>query len=338
MSKYSIKLVEDYSKWDFFVDHSPQGTPFSTSSYLSAANVYWKTYWIRKGNQIKAGLCLVLDERNGGPVIDELVIYSGIMFKIEHDHKLTKARAERFEITEFIINWIDANFDNIEMSLSPTFEDLRPFLWHNYHSIKNEDKFKHELRYTSILDISEMFLRKPDSQSKLFAQIDSKRQTDIRRAVENNLSISNNISSEQFILMYELTMRTQGVIPNREMLVRMKSLINELCKINAAVMACVRNRNREITYAVVFLHRNNAAYYLFGAGNPELQDRYDGTYCLWEMFKQLSSLGINSIDMEGVNSPKRGAFKLGFGGSLQPYFHIRKNNYENLVANDFVNK
>ena len=31
---------------------------------------------------------------------------------------------------------------------------------------------------------------------------------------------------------------------------------------------------------------------------------------------------IGEVDMEGVNSPQRGWFKLGFGGNLLPYYQI----------------
>ena len=41
--------------------------------------------------------------------------------------------------------------------------------------------------------------------------------------------------------------------------------------------------------------------------------------------KKLSEEGVSQIDMEGVNSPERGKFKLGFGGILKPYYHISKN-------------
>ena len=36
--------------------------------------------------------------------------------------------------------------------------------------------------------------------------------------------------------------------------------------------------------------------------------------------------GINTIDLEGINSPKRGFWKLGFGGDLLPYYNISMNN------------
>ena len=32
---------------------------------------------------------------------------------------------------------------------------------------------------------------------------------------------------------------------------------------------------------------------------------------------------INSIDLEGVNSPNRGWFKLSLGGELNPYYKIK---------------
>ena len=36
----------------------------------------------------------------------------------------------------------------------------------------------------------------------------------------------------------------------------------------------------------------------------------------------VEKLKINKFDFEGVNSPNRGWFKLGFGGDLIPYYQI----------------
>ena len=32
---------------------------------------------------------------------------------------------------------------------------------------------------------------------------------------------------------------------------------------------------------------------------------------------------INFLDLEGINSPKRGFWKLGFGGDMKPYYRIK---------------
>ena len=50
----------------------------------------------------------------------------------------------------------------------------------------------------------------------------------------------------------------------------------------------------------------------------------------FEAFKDIAQrLSISEVDMEGVNSPQRGWFKLGFGGNLVPYYHVFKKNLPN---------
>ena len=41
-------------------------------------------------------------------------------------------------------------------------------------------------------------------------------------------------------------------------------------------------------------------------------------------FFELSKDGICSVDLEGINSPKRAFNKLGYGGEINPYYHLRK--------------
>ena len=51
--------------------------------------------------------------------------------------------------------------------------------------------------------------------------------------------------------------------------------------------------------------------------------KYDSTYCNWLAWSRLfTDHGIKHIDLEGVNSPKRGWFKLSFGGTLENYYSI----------------
>jgi hypothetical protein len=45
---------------------------------------------------------------------------------------------------------------------------------------------------------------------------------------------------------------------------------------------------------------------------------------LWDAFGELAAAGITQIDLEGVNSPRRGWFKMSFGGELRAYYQITK--------------
>ena len=44
---------------------------------------------------------------------------------------------------------------------------------------------------------------------------------------------------------------------------------------------------------------------------------------LFGVFKKLSKIGIDTVDMEGINSPNRGWFKQSFGGIIKQYFEIK---------------
>ena len=104
----------------------------------------------------------------------------------------------------------------------------------------------------------------------------------------------------------------------------MKTLIDKLVVNNMAKYFVTKDKKNRITYATIFTMHQNKGCYLLGAGNREVMNRYDGTYCIWESMKQLSTLGIREIDLEGVNSPQRGRFKLSFGGDLRPYYQVHK--------------
>ena len=60
-----------------------------------------------------------------------------------------------------------------------------------------------------------------------------------------------------------------------------------------------------------------------GLWDPDIRDRIGGTYSLWKAIERCHSEKINLIDLEGVNSPQRGSFKLNFGGVIKNYFKIK---------------
>ena len=78
-------------------------------------------------------------------------------------------------------------------------------------------------------------------------------------------------------------------------------------------------------YITVWGWDRHRAYYLYGAGNQWVDLRFKGTICFWDAILWLARVKrVSVIDWEGVNSPKRGFFKLSFGGSLLNYYWIKK--------------
>ncbi|MBU2548461.1 MAG: GNAT family N-acetyltransferase [Proteobacteria bacterium] len=326
-SKFELIPALPDERWDEFVEASPQGTIFSLSRYLEALERDSECFYVMRGQEVKAALCYTPCPDEAGCELDDLAIHNGIMFKNDETKKETKARFERFEITEFIINELDGRMKRIELALAPQFEDLRPFLWHNYHSKDPHLKFETDLRYTSYLDISELASGGDDEATTVFRNMDTIRQRNIREAGKGGAWVEKGGDSGQFIAFYQPLLTSQGGDVSKGKLGRMAKLIDVLIESDLGLVLTTRNPAGEPIYVTVFCHDSKRAYYLFGAGDPVATERYKGTFGFWEGFKLLAQdRGLRTVDMEGVNSPQRGWFKLSFGGDLRPYYQVYKGN------------
>ena len=324
MKKYTITPVNDDLLWDDFVESSPQGTVFSLSEYLHLAVDNYKRFWVKKGSAIKGGISVVLTPDGTECVLDDLVIHNGLMFAQDESIKPVRARQERFEITEYVISWLTKQYKKVELALSPQFEDLRPFLWHNYHSTETRDRFGIDLRYTSYLDISSLKAFENEEESIAFKSLITLRQRNIRQGRKDNSGYIIEKTGEVFVDWYLELMNKQGVKVPQDKSCRMVRLINGLIqKGMAKMLVCLNGKGQKI-YSTVFCWDRKRAYYLFGASIPNVSESYMGTMAFWETFKLLAEQGYDCVDMEGVNSPDRGRFKLGFGGSLESYYEVVK--------------
>jgi hypothetical protein len=327
--KYQFEKISDCDIWQKFVETTPEYTMFVSSTYLRSFGGQYKLYFVKKGIEVKAGFCLLLSEDGNRVILNELVIYSGIFFKEDQTQKAVKAKSERFEITEQIIRFITDNFSCISIALSTKFEDLRPFLWHNYGSINQQEIFSLDLRYTSYLNISELRDTHDEESTDLFKCLETLRQRNIRKARKEGSYTVEEVQIELFLNYYIALMESQNQQVPAQKLAQMSRIIENCTQEKQAVMFATKNANHEIIYLTVFSYDHYRAYYLFGAGNPNAIEHYRGTICFWDAFMKLSrEYKINEVDLEGINSPQRGWFKLSFGGSIVPYYEVNLGVYE----------
>jgi len=79
--------------------------------------------------------------------------------------------------------------------------------------------------------------------------------------------------------------------------------------------------------AILILYDNNTAYYQFGASDPDYRDSGASTKLFFEsIMYAFEKLELKLFDFVGVNSPKRGDFKLSFNGKLRSYFSLKLDN------------
>jgi len=316
-----IEFSEDRI-WDSLVSDSLETTIFATSLFLKSSNEKFDRYLIYKGNQLKAGIYFPTDGNNN-IIISDLIIYSGILFYNDINQRLVNKLNEHFIITESIIDFLNSKYSKINFTIY-NINDVRPFLWKNYHSTKSK-KFKLSIEYTSLLNIEELFLKKNDYDNNLFLNMDNKRQKDIKKAMieKEDYFFNDQGNIKSFVKSYEKMMINNKVIISKKNIANIEKLLKNLLKKSKAnIFELIDKKTKKILYFCVFVYFKNEACYLFGSGDREIMTRFSTTYCLWESFKFMSNFGIKKINLEGVNSPNRGQFKMSLGGNLKKYYNF----------------
>ena len=92
-----------------------------------------------------------------------------------------------------------------------------------------------------------------------------------------------------------------------------ENITSNLINNNCGIFINTRDKKNNLLYSAFFGWDNYKAYYLFGASSKQHKKPWQGTIGQWYAMRYIvEKLKINKFDFEGVNSPNRGWFKLGF--------------------------
>lgn len=322
--KYNLIETKADEKWDKLVNQSLNGTAFSKSAYLKASGANYKLYFCYKQKELRGALVLIEDETGTKVILDGLVIYSGIIYnKPTNRQNRSQQLSEQFQMQEFIASKLHCLYDSVQVTLHPSIVDIRPFLWVNYGTAL--PKYTSEIRYTSYVDIADFKNAQNLEDISIYIEASSSRRQQIRYAIKKNYKTISTDNVEQLTEFYRKTMYRQGIDITKEYLFRIQKLALNLIANNMAKLYASFDGDGQMSSMALFCWDSKRAYYLIGASDPDKRDGHSGTNVLWEAFYDLSNLGVKEVDLEGVNSPHRGWFKLSFGGDIKPYYKINYN-------------
>ena len=319
-SKYRLEKTSLGAAWDKLTAKSPNATVFSHGEYLAAIRRPYSLYFIYKAQEIRGGLVAPESADRESAACNPFLVYSGVLFpNVAHNQNRAQITTERFEVCEIAAETLPCFYKDVELALSPGVSDIRPFLWYNYG---NEGRhFIPDVRYTAEMPIAELAVRSMD-ESELFAQCATARRQELRYAVKKGVATDEEFLPERFTDFYAMTMNRQGIAVSDEYREDMRHLIAELGKAGKARMFVSRTAKGEMGSMAVMALDQYRAYYLFGANDPALRDTHCGSAVIWDACVALAKSGVTLVDMEGVNSPRRGWFKLSFGAIMQTYYEL----------------
>lgn len=318
LTDYRLDPAEPGEAWDRFVEKSAQGTVFSLSSFLRPLQAPPILYWVRKRHETVAALALS-DDGRGGTALHDLIVYNGLMFA-PPDPKMNGAQilSEQFRISSFVAAELPRRYPRVALATHPAFTDLRPFLWHNYGS---EPRYRVDVRYTARLALDGRDWDGSLDKSRVYAAANKSRRQEIRYGLRDGVVTEPCADSALLIDLYRATFARQEVEVEQDM-GELGAVIDSLAADGRMRMYVARDRDGRAGSVAVFGLDAKRAYYLYGANDPALREGSCGTMVLWDAFRDLWRLGVAEVDLEGVNSPARGYFKLSFGADLETYYHL----------------
>ncbi|MBL8348994.1 MAG: GNAT family N-acetyltransferase [Burkholderiaceae bacterium] len=311
--------------WDALVARSPQGTLFAESAFLRAVGCPHQRWWLMQGQAIKAGLLLPTSADGRAVVADDLVIHAGPLLDLDPARQAVKRRHDAFTLCAFVAAELPRRFDRVELPLAPQIDDLRPFLWHAYHG-PSDQQYRPDLRYTSYLDIAALADAAPEDAETgaCFEAMETVRRYSVREARRKGGRVAVVRDSAPLLAYYRALMQAQGEPAPEDKLAAMQRVMDGLIARARGAMFHVHDAAGKLLYCVFYGWDARRAYYLYGAGHPQASAPWQGTLAHWFAFGHLArEHGVREVDLEGVNSPQRGWFKLSFGGSLVPYHTLR---------------
>lgn len=299
---------EQWPLWDRFVSASPQGNIFSETLWLRALDNPFRLFACYKGGEMVGGVAVLEDEAGKNTRgLFPLTPFQGILFR---DHAAMKAPTRdslEMQIAGALLDELEARYQGLTLANHYTFHDLRPFF---FRSFGTSNEYGVIVRYTHVVD-----LRDPRAA---WSAMDESTQRQVRKAEKGNVCVQPAEDFERFEQMHRRTFERQGIAP--DLPARLSDRVyRALRDENRCRLYLASDPNGVATSGILAIWDSKRAYYLMGASEPEYRNNGSASLAMWTIFQDL---GKPEIDLVGSNSPKRGAFKAGFGGRLRHYFVV----------------
>lgn len=314
-----IKEINDNNAWDKFIISSENKNIFSISEFIENYNYQKKKFFIKKKEEILASFHLFIkdDQIFRGDNVDSSINYKKFD-KVNNSSLIYK----KFYLIQKYSNFLIENFKGGNLVLDHHTNDLRPFNWYNFDKKKNV--FKLDANYTTIINISKSLNTLKDLEKSSFyqnlsrsikQQFSKTKKENIKLREENNFDLAINLIKKTF--------ERQNQTINFDI----ESLFATYRKLHKKgfIKMYVSSIDKLDTSFTIFGVVGNNAVYLNGGRLLNSNNDYSLTFNLINSLFYLKNINVSSVNLEGVNSPNRGFWKLGFGGGLIPYYKISFN-------------
>ena len=321
LTPYRLERAELGESWDRFVANSPQGTIFSTSVFLEALDARPGVWFCRKNRELVAAVAVIETDDGSACQLHDLAVYGGVLIAPPgNKQNLAQVHSESHRIYSFLAGELPRVYRRVVIVSAPSPIDLRPFLWYRYDEAGTH--YHAEIRYTSLLELPSPEFAELLDGNPLYESATKSRRQAIRYGRAAGVKTVEVSDPEIIANLYREAFSKQGKSLEVRRFEEVRAVAAALMRASMARLFVSLNPSGQLEGGALFgIHRGRATY-LFGGRALEGRNDYAGTMVLWDAFSVLAKDGVSTVDLEGVNSPQRGYFKLSFGGTITPYYRV----------------
>lgn len=282
----------EHEEWDCFVEQSPEGTVYHTSTWLMI---------LRQIADIKTSIlgCFDSGELVGGCVFGVkqsrfyriaykpwATAYTGIIFS-----GVISVRKE--EIVQKLVGTLTHRFHYVRLVHAPAFRAT---------VLLEERGWRIAPNYTYLLDVRSVDL--------LWHNFDRRVRQRVRKAEKNGISVEQSGDATTFHQLYRMTYQRQHlpfILPER--------VITALCHLlqqqKIGELFIARNRGGEACAGLITVWDKKRAYFMLAASHPQLRKTDAASLLWWEVLRSYA-LRFREVDLVGEGTPGIARFKRSF--------------------------
>ena len=318
-SNINIEEADNDKVWDEFVLKSNNKNFYSLSDILNLEKKN-KKFFVYKNDEVIASFSIVLE--NNTIVLPKYSLYSPINYKLYSNSKHSSLNSSQFLINNEINNFLTKNFKKICICFDYFTNDIRPFTWYNYPNL--EKSFKVRVKYTYLSNIKGLS-ENNFSNSEIYINSSETNRREIRNSLNKNYKFSEFLSKEIFFSLKNSSYNLHEKKLNEEYYEKIFLVFQKLEEKKLLKMF-VTFEDEVPVFMTVYSLINNKSMFLHSGRSQNIDNKnLISVFSMFKSFIELSKLGIEKLDFEGMNSPNNSKSKIKFGGTLLPYYILELN-------------
>ncbi len=315
MTDYRCIPCEDLQAWDALVAESPQGNVFCSSRFLGALDdVRFEPWLVLRNDRPEAGAVVLTREGVPAGVGYHLCPYLGVLMS-SHVSSTPIHRRSRWtlEILDSLLGTLTQKYRRLRFAFHPSFEDLRPFQWHNYHE-PGKGQFDVALRYTGLIRLAGL----EDFDAYLMT-LPKTRRYEYRQALTRGYRVVGSRDVDALVHLHQQSFLHQGLSCSERELAAVRKVAGAAMDRGLGQLLACQDPEGNLASIALFMEDHRWGYHVTGGNDPAYRNEFSGTFLLLDYVRRAMESGLEAVDVVGMNSPARGSFKSSFNAALVPY-------------------